>query len=172
MKAFLALTLALVGFGTAAQATSLRPDTFTKISRVTSAEMDPKLRVQVRSGTVKYNTVKGTVQLSLVRNGTCGFASCDNLKWDITLPIVSHKATGCGYKVNATETRMSTNGLVESIQITDFTNDGDNGPGAVCMVYVAPGQEVQVVYKAKYFDNATGKTVTTTSKIYATPVKR
>ncbi|HEX4923872.1 MAG TPA: hypothetical protein VFV50_07290 [Bdellovibrionales bacterium] len=170
MKAILVLALALVGFGSAAQATSLHPDTFAKISKVTSAKMDSQLRTGIRAGTVKYNTVKGTVEIVLTRNGTCGFVSCDNLNWEISLPIVKHNATGCGYKVYASEAKLSTNGLVESVEITDFANMG-GGIGPVCMIDIPPGQEVRVVYKSKYFDNTTGKTVSTTSTIYATPVQ-
>lgn len=147
-------------FALNASATSVvAPGEGTLVSKVTSAQMDPKITAStIVSGYISYNLNTKTVTLDLTKAGPCGTKSCDNLKLEVELPIIKVEKTLCGLKITAEENLLPVDGLRQRIELKDMTN-------ARCKIYVAPSEVVTVVFKTEYYNHFDVELVRTISTI-------
>ncbi|HEX4925482.1 MAG TPA: hypothetical protein VFV50_15420 [Bdellovibrionales bacterium] len=160
MKQIIVLA-ALLAVSATAQAT--RPEAFTKTSQVTSVELDRKIGPErVVSGRIQYNLVTKKLKIELRKAGTCGFASCDNLKMKIELPITVMSDKGCGLRVVAESPHAAVGGTRQKVDLIDYSNKR-------CKIAVPLDETVKIVYTTEFRGGNAGETVSTSSKIYGGP---
>jgi hypothetical protein len=145
----LIIATALLISSLSAQATSLHPDTFAQVSKLTKLDLAPEIFGTPKSVTVKLNTVVNTITLEAKYAQPCppprlGMVSCmavgrEDLR--IELPIVSKKIGGCGQTIYvAKKDKRPVDGNLNAIQLVDNRT-------MTCRIALRPDQMTIVSHK-------------------------
>jgi hypothetical protein len=143
------LALALLVSTVSAQATSLHPDTFAEVAKLTKLSLDKEQFAEYVVGAeVKLNTVRNVISLRVDFKQMCprarpGQVTCLAIgrpPMVIELPIVSVRKSDCGDVYVAKQDRRPVDGNFEQIVLKDMR-------AALCEIVIPADGMTQVEYK-------------------------